>query len=304
MMYDTILVPTDGSEHAIRAAEHARYLARMFDSTVHLVSAADVQTAGGMFDAGGVDRQFIERIEAENERAMETTKGTLEEIEPLRTAVLRGKPADAIIEYVDKHDIDLIAMGTHGRTGVSRYVMGSITEHVVRRASCPVLTVKAVEKSELAKGYEEVMIPTDGSDASSTAINHGIEIAKQAKAHVHAVNVVDVGAITFTPDYSAPSELVKRFETEGERATGTIADRAADAGLDVTTSVHEGLPASDLLAYADENDVDLITMGTTGRTGLNRYLLGSTTERVIRHAEMPVMAVNARQIMERERSTS
>ena len=294
-MYETILVPTDGSEHAIRAAEHARHLARAFDATVHVVSAADVQTAGGMFNAGGVDEAFVERIEAENEQAIKATEAIFKESDSLRTAVLRGRPADAIVEYADGHDIDLMAMGTHGRTGVSRYVAGSVTESVVRRASCPVLTTKAVEESELTGDYGEVMIPTDGSDAASIAIDHGIEIAKRAGARVHAVNIIDSGAITLTPGYSAPPELLERFEAEGERATEAIAENAADAGLDATTSVREGLPASDLLAYADENDIDLITMGTTGRTGLNRYLLGSTAERVIRHAKMPVLAVNARE---------
>lgn len=185
-------------------------------------------------------------------------------------------------------------MGTHGRTGVSRYVAGSVTERVVRQASCPVLTAKAIERSELSGDYEDVLIPTDGSEAASMAIDHGIEIARRAGARVHAVNIVDAGSVTLTPGYSAPPELAERFEAEGERATEEIATRAADVDLDATTSVYEGLPARDLLDYADENGIDLITMGTTGRTGLNRYLLGSTAERVIRHADMPVLAVNAR----------
>ena len=298
MMYDTILVPTDGSEHAIRAAEHAHYLARMFDATAHLVSAADIQTAGGMFNAGGVDQQFIERIEAENEEAIAATEAAFEG-DVVETAVLRGRPANAIVEYADEHDVDFISMGTHGRTGVNRYVAGSVTERIVRRAPCPVLTTKAIERSELTGDYEEIMVPTDGSDAASIAIDHGIEIAKRAGARVHAVNIVDVGAVTLTPSSSAPTELVERFEAEGERATEEIVDRATDAGLNATTSVHEGVPASDLLAYANEHGIDLITMGTTGRTGFNRYLLGSTAERVIRHAEMPVLAVNARKDVKR-----
>lgn len=292
-MYETILVPTDGSEHAVRAAEHARYLARAFDATVHVVSAADIQTAGGMFNAGGVDKAFVERIEAENEAAIEATEAAFEG-DAVETAILRGKPADAVLEYADAHDADLVAMGTHGRTGVSRYVAGSVTEHVVRRAPCPVLTTTATERSELAGDYEEVMIPTDGSEAASVAVDHGIEIARRAGARVHAVTIVDVGAMAPAPRYSPPAELLERFEAEGERATGMIADRAADAGLDATTSVSEGLPAKDLLAYADEHGIDLVTMGTTGRTGINRYLLGSTAERLIRHAAMPVLAVNAR----------
>ncbi|EMA48577.1 MULTISPECIES: universal stress protein [Halococcus] len=293
-MYETILVPTDGSEHAIRAAEHAHYLARAFGATVHLISAADIQTAGGMFNAGGVDSEFVTRIEAENEQAIETTEVVFDS-DAIESAVLRGRPVNAILEYADNHDADMVAMGTHGRTGVSRYVAGSVTEHVVRRAPCPVLTTKVTERSNLVGDYEDVMVPTDGSDAASAAIEHGIEIAKRAGARVHAVIIVDVDAMAPTPGSTPPPELIERFEAEGERATEAIADRAAEAGLDATTSVSEGLPARDLLGYADEHDVDLITMGTTGRTGVSRYLLGSTAERLIRHAEMPVLAVNARE---------
>lgn len=294
-MYETILVPTDGSEHAIRATEHGYYLARAFDATVHVISAADIQTAGGMFNAGGVDQAFIESIEAENKQAIEATEAVFEGDDAVQTAVLRGKPANAIVEYASEHDIDMVTMGTHGRTGVSRYLAGSVTESVVRRSPCPVLTATATDRSQLAGDYEEVMIPTDGSDAASVAIDHGLAIAEAADARVHAVTIIDVGAMAPTPDYSPPMELLERFEAEGERATEAIATRAKDAGLDAMTSVSEGLPASDLLAYADENDIDLITMGTTGRTGLNRYLLGSTAERLIRHAKMPVLAVNARE---------
>lgn len=293
-MYDTILIPTDGSKHALRAAEHGLYLARKFDASVHLISVADIQAAAEPFDIGGVDQDFIARLETEGENAINAVDAILDETDSIQTAVLRGEPTEAILDYADDCDANILAMGTHGRTGLNRYIAGSVTERVVRLAEAPVLTVRATERSQVAGDYDEILVPTDGSEPAATAVDHGLAIAQQTGARVHAVNIVDVGALSTSPNYSIPTELIEHLKSEGQRATEAIATEAREAGLDAVTTVREGLPARDLLEYADENDIDLITMGTAGRTGLNRHLMGSTTERIIRHAEMPVFAVNAR----------
>lgn len=294
-MYDMILIPTDGSDHAIRAAEHGRYLARAFDATIHVINVVDVQATAGMFSTGGVGENFISRLEDEGRKAIEAAEEVVEETDSVQTAVVRGEPSEAILDYANDHGADLFAMGTHGRTGVDRYVAGSVTERVVRLAEAPVLTVRATGRSQVAEDYDEILIPTDGSEPAAAAVDHGLAIAEQAGARVHAVNIVDVGDIAVTPDYTPPTEVVEHLESEGETATETITTQAQDRGLDAVTAVREGLPARDLLQYAEEHDIDLIAMGTTGRTGLNRYLLGSTTERIIRHAKIPVLAVNARE---------
>lgn len=293
-MYDTILVPTDGSDHAVRAAEHGRSLARAFDATVHVLNVVDVQAAAGLFDAGGVDEEFVERLEAEGEAAIEDVEAVVGADGTLRTAVRRGKPGGTILDYAEETDADLLAMGTHGRTGVRRYVAGSVTEHVVRHATAPVLTVRATDRSVVEGDYDDVLVPTDGSDPATAAVDHALAVAEATGARVHALNVVDVGALATDPEYTVPADVVNSLEAQGEKATDAIATRAQEAGLDTVTAVHEGFPASSIVEYADENDVDLVAMGTTGRTGLSRYLLGSTAERVLRHAEMPVLAVNAR----------
>jgi nucleotide-binding universal stress UspA family protein len=211
------------------------------------------------------------------------------------TGVVTGDPTETILDYADDHDVDVISMGTHGRTGLDRYVAGSVTERVVRLADVPVLTVRATGRSPSDVSYDEVLVPTDGSEAAAAAIDHGLAIAQSTHARVHAVNIVDVGDVAARPNYTPPTELMDSLESEGEAATDRIATEARERGLDATTEVREGFPASDLLDYADEHDIDLIAMGTAGHTGLGRYLLGSTTERIVRHAEMPVLAVNARE---------
>lgn len=294
-MYDTILVPTDGSGHSVRAAEHGYYLARLFDATVHVINVVDVQRAGGMFDAGGVDQAFVDRLKEEGKEAVETVEAVGDERDAVKTAVVTGDPAETILEYADDHGADMIAMGTHGRTGLDRYVAGSVTERVVRLATVPVLTVRATDRSRIAGDYDDVLVPTDGSETAAAAVDHGLAIAQPADARIHAVNIVDVGGLVASPDNTPPPEVLERLTSEAEAMTDRIATHARELELEAVTAVREGFPARDLLEYTEENDIDLVAMGTAGRTGLNRYLLGSTTERLIRHAEMPVVAINTRE---------
>jgi nucleotide-binding universal stress UspA family protein len=294
-MYDTVLIPTDGSDHSVRAAEHGHFLAQLFDATVHVINVVDIQGAAGMFDAGGIVQSINDQLIAEGETAIEAVEAVVGERDSVTTTVVKGEPSETILEYADDHDVDVITMGTHGRTGLNRYIAGSVTERVVRLADVPVLTVRATDQSQLVGEYDEVLIPTDGSEPAAMAIDHGLAIAQKTGARIHAVNIVDVGDVAVSPNYTPPTEVIEHLESEGEAATDRIATQARARGLDAIIEVREGFPASDLLDYADEHDIDLITMGTTGRTGLNRYLLGSTTERIIRHAEIPVLAVNARE---------
>ncbi len=283
-MYDSVLVPTDGSDHAARAARHALGLARWFDATVHVVGVVDVSAAGGVSPA------FVERLEDRAADAIERIEAMADD-DRIRSTVLEGTPASTILEYAGERDVDLIAMGTHGRTGVNRYVTGSVTERVIRQSDVPVLTTRVTDRSEWAGDYDDVLVPTDGSEAAAAAIDHALAIATQADARVHVVGVVDVTAAAGRPSVMAPSDLLAQFESEAETAVETVAAEVRDAGLDVETHVRKGIPSQGLLEYAGERDVDLIAMGTHGRSGLDRVLLGSTTERLVRRAPVPVLAV-------------
>ncbi|WP_226013400.1 universal stress protein [Halomicrobium salinisoli] len=292
-MYDAILVPTDGSEHARRAAEHAAALADAFDAALHVVTVVDLNAAAGPFSAGGLDDREIQRLKDRRAEAIEAVESAIDATGDLHTEVVTGRPGKAILQYAGEHGVDLIAMGTHGRSGVRRAIAGSVAEHVVRRATVPVITVRATDRSRVGDGYQDVLVPTDGSDHAATAAAHGVAIAAAFDARVHAVHVVDVGAAATTPSVSPPTTLLDQLKSAGEEATEAVAERAREAGIDVRTQVREGLPSRHLLEYSAEHDVDLIAMGSAGRTGLDRYLVGSTTERVIRRAEMPVLSVTA-----------
>ncbi len=168
-MYDTILYPTDGSDGSEAAAAHARELAAAFDATIHVLCVVDTAHLGagmsgpsladegsglGGEGTGGGERGMVgDRSDVEDRHAAlsdrgeeiaEETAAALDGNETV-TAVKVGAPHSVILQYADENDVDLIVMGTHGRTGVERYLLGSVAEKVVRMADPPVVTVRADE---------------------------------------------------------------------------------------------------------------------------------------------------------------
>lgn len=136
--------------------------------------------------------------------------------------------------------------------------------------------------------YDKILVPTDGSKGAEVAVDHAAEIAEKFDAEVYVLYVVDVRART-TADLWA--NILGEFHEIGENATEEIAKNIEEKGLNSVTEVTEGIPHKEINNYAEENSIDLIVMGTHGRTGLDRVLVGSNTEKVIRTSKVPVMTV-------------
>jgi nucleotide-binding universal stress UspA family protein len=291
-MYDHILVPTDGSEHAERAADHAALLAEAFDATVHLLTVVDIEGSAGPFSAGGVDDDYVEQRTADQREALAEQRATLPETIRVETTVVTSTPAEGILDYVRDTDIDLVVMGTHGRSGLRRYLTGSVAERVLRLSPVPVLTVRATDASAVSSGYGDILVPTDGSERAKAAVAHALALADAFGSTVHAVSVVNVGDIATGAEASVPPDLLDELEDAATAATEAIANEADAAGLDSVTAVWTGRPKHDLLEYVGDHDIELVVMGTHGRTGLDRVLLGSTAEALVRRADVPVVTVS------------
>jgi nucleotide-binding universal stress UspA family protein len=290
-MYDTILVPTDGSVRAEAAVQHALNLATTFGSRVHFLSIVDERaystTVADVDPVARGQRERSERHATEGVRAL-ATRATKRGV-PYQTVVEHGVPHETILSYVDEHDVDLIAMGTHGRTGLDHLLLGSVTERLVRTSDVPVLTVR-LEPDDVS--YDRILIPTDGSEAAATAIEHGITVAERYDATVHALSVVDLDSLPGGyGDRSVLPDARRSLEQRAERAVETVAERCERHGLEVVTAIQQGTPSRVIHDYVDETEIDLVTMSTHGRTGLERYLVGSTTERVVRTSDAPVLTV-------------
>jgi nucleotide-binding universal stress UspA family protein len=132
--------------------------------------------------------------------------------------------------------------------------------------------------------YTDILIPTDGSQGVQAAIEHGVEIAQQYEATIHALYVVDTRV-------SRSGPLLEPLRQEGREAVRDVEVAGAQAGLDVITEIVEGVPADVILEYSATHGIDLIIMGTHGRTGVDRFVMGSVAERVVRRSPVPVLTV-------------
>jgi len=136
--------------------------------------------------------------------------------------------------------------------------------------------------------YDRILLPTDGSRGNSRAVEQAIGLAVQSDARLHVLFVVE--DLPYAPEMM-DGQVEARLREIGEEAISDIRQRADDAGVSVETALEDGTPHQSILEYADEEGMDLIVMGTHGRSGLDRYLLGSVTERVVRGADTPVLTV-------------
>ncbi|MFB6208026.1 MAG: universal stress protein [Candidatus Nanohaloarchaea archaeon] len=138
--------------------------------------------------------------------------------------------------------------------------------------------------------YNKILVPTDGSECAEKAAGHALEIAEKFDAEIHTLYVVDGSEFH---DREFWDELMRSFKENGKEATGEVASKARNRGLDVTIETLIGVPHENIVQYSKDHDIDLVVMGTHGGTGLERTLMGSVTEKVVRTSEVPVLTVSA-----------
>jgi nucleotide-binding universal stress UspA family protein len=139
--------------------------------------------------------------------------------------------------------------------------------------------------------YDRILVPTDGSEQHAV-VTQAMNLAELADATVHALYVVDERALDYQPSESGREETRDARREEGEEATRHVAEAGEDRGVEVVTAIEEGKPAEAIVEYANDEDADVVVMGTQGRSGVDRYVLGSVTEQVVRTSEVPVLTVN------------
>ncbi|MCE8424742.1 MAG: universal stress protein [Candidatus Methanoperedens sp.] len=145
-----------------------------------------------------------------------------------------------------------------------------------------------------SKLYKKILIATDGSEHTKSAVDHGIDLAINTGAKLSAIYVVDTAAFASIPMDAAWESMYELLKQEGDEATKYIEDKAGEEGLEVERSTIEGHPAEEIIKYAEKNSINLIVMGTLGKSGLDRFLLGSVAEKVVRNSKIPVLVVKGK----------
>jgi len=145
-----------------------------------------------------------------------------------------------------------------------------------------------------SKFYEKILIATDGSEYTKNAVDYGIDIAKSTGAKLFAIYVVDTAAFASIPMDAAWESMYELLKQEGDLAIKYVAQRAEAEGLEVEGNLIEGHPADEIIRYSEKNSISLIVMGTLGKSGLDRFLLGSVAEKVVRNSKIPVLVVRGK----------
>ena len=145
-----------------------------------------------------------------------------------------------------------------------------------------------------SKFYEKILIATDGSEYTKNAVDYGIDIAKNTGAKLFAIYVVDTAAFASIPMDAAWESMYELLKQEGDLAIKYVAERAEAEGLEVEGNLIEGHPADEIIRYSEKNSISVIVMGTLGKSGLDRFLLGSVAEKVVRNSKIPVLVVRGK----------
>ncbi|MFD1515042.1 universal stress protein [Halomarina rubra] len=276
-MYDRILLALDDSDCAATARDVALDLAERDGATLHAVSVVEVYHLSTVEERTARERATDERLATLADRAAEAGV----DCETERRA---GFAEEELLGALAETDADLVVMGTHGRSGVQQFILGSVAARVSRRSSVPVLTTPA--DGEWA--VETVVLPDDGSEHAAVATDHALALATTYGARLHVLSVVDDGSL----GYDVRSTLVvEELEREATATVDATVEEAEAAGVEATGSVAEDRPHRAILDAVDAHDADLVVMGTHGRSGVSRIVLGSVAEKVVRASPVPVLTV-------------
>jgi nucleotide-binding universal stress UspA family protein len=216
---------------------------------------------------------------------------------PIDTDVVDAETVHGeILAQAERLRADLIVMGTHGRTGFQRLLLGSVTDKVLRTARQPVLTVGApAGEQDTTSAFKRILCAIDFSECSIAALRYAVSLADGADAHLGAVNVIEWTPIGYDPLAGPPVDLagyrMAAETTARERLRQVVRESAPTLAVeDIVTS---GKPHHEILRIAAERRSDLIVLGIHGRNPIDRMLFGSTAEPVARRATCPVLTVRA-----------
>lgn len=275
-MYKTILVPLDGSEQAEAIFPYVNEFAQRLDSELILLS---------IYEPGHRLEHLLKVYLSD--KVSELRKQGIR----ARSAIVEGKPADEILAFSEQNDASLIALTSHGRSGDSRWNLGSVVDKILRGADIPVLVIraKAFRKQPESVTLKKVLLPLDLSAFSETSIGYVTELASRLKAEVLLLHVISA----YSGEFPSAARLQALSKQQARKYLREVEETFKNEGIMTKLLVKSGSPALDILSCAQKNRVDLIAISTHGRGGLGRWAYGSVASKLLHSAEIPILLVRA-----------
>jgi nucleotide-binding universal stress UspA family protein len=286
-MYNTIVVGYDESAASKAALKEASLRVKTRNGKLFLVHAVYFDRE----EFAILPSQMEKRFEAGSHVCLQAKQEVSDQYGlngNVESLVCEGEPADVLIDVATGKQADLIALGTYGRRGLKRLLMGSVTSDVILNAPCDVLVVKR-PCSDCTGNYASILVPYDGSEFSTKAMARAVNMAKSDGSRITVLYVVP--RYEEMVEFYRSETIRKSLLTEAERVI-VQAKKIADAqSIEVQTEIREGHASEEIVAAAEKLGNDLIAMGTYGWKGVSKAIMGSTTNRVISHANCPVLVV-------------
>ncbi|MGH9353463.1 MAG: universal stress protein [Terriglobia bacterium] len=286
-----ILCPVDFSEFSAKAFDYAYSLARRYDAKLYLQHAIRPLTEYAYHVPPAWAQQYYADSRVESQEALQKliVKQASNGFRP-EALVQVGFPAETILDFAQKQPIDLIVMGTHGLQGVDRWMMGSVTEKVIRKAGCPVLAVRkpihdfvAPKETDDPVQLHKILLATDFSDYGQRAFAYAISLAMEYNAELTLLHVLE--DIPHDEELSsATTRLIHELEAP--------VPPDARNWCTIKSTVRIGKPYQEIIQLALDSHTDLIVLGVRGRSRPDLALFGSTTYRVLQLGSSPVLAVH------------
>ena len=301
--FRSILVPLDGSALAEKALAAALQLARAMAGRADATSVRLIllRVVGPVALVAADPMLYDELMRMGVDEAQAYLKTVVETVDagPVQVAVqaVSGAPADAIVHYAEEHGVDLIVMSSHGRTGSSRWVYGSVAEKVLLHAPCATVIIRAHVAVAMFQN-RKILVPLDGSPLAERALEPALVIADAMQSDVTLLRVAP-GRETLPQSISPSGEdlgvardiAAAQEQAEAEAYLQRIYSARANRHLFFDVVTTGGDIADAIVSYADERHVDLIVMSSHGRSGIGRWLHGSVAEKVLRGADCATLII-------------
>lgn len=295
-IFSRILVGVDGSDASGLAVTLGARLAHEHGGTLLVASAidwipiiAEAEAASAMIDAGPLIEGLRQNADAILTEAAATAKRF--DVDAQRT-VLEGDAEGCLLQFANDSDVRLIVMGTHGRSGIGRLLLGSTTEAVLRRSTIPVLIVRpgTVLADTTRRCFERVLVAIDDSDPSDAAVETAIDLPLEDRRELIFTTDIDARETVGARNSSSVAVRNHLLEQSHELVTRAVG-LAHEHGVRAVRDVREGPVVQSITAAATEQGADLLIVGSHGRRGIRRFVLGSVAESIVRSAPIPVMVV-------------
>jgi nucleotide-binding universal stress UspA family protein len=278
-----VLVPTDFSLPSRTALAYGVALARRFKARLTLFHVLDSRSL--LWRAAEHNKDLSKQLREDAVQRLATLLAPEDEDDlDLQILLKSGTVSEEIDKAIEESGADIVVMGTHGRTGIGRWIIGSTTESLLRTMPVPVLTVSHATRP---MNFERILFATDFSDASEPGFVYARDMARALQARLVVLHVLKTASLE---EPLTPRRREVARETAQSKLAALVRDGASH-GIDVEAFLAEGTPASEILRAAADNRADLILLNITARGTLERVLFGTTAEHIVKGANVPVLSI-------------